>query len=44
MAGFAILTFHAVDKGGGFSVEAMQTIGLLVKKSIIFWNKLPSDF
>jgi hypothetical protein len=44
VARFTILAFDTVNKSGDFSVKAVQTIGLLVEKSIIFWNKLPSDF
>jgi hypothetical protein len=33
-----------VNEGGSFGVETMQTIGLLVDKSVILWNKLPSNF
>lgn len=43
MAWFSVLAFDAMNKGGGFSVKAVQTMGLLIEKSIIFWNKLPSD-
>lgn len=43
-ARFSILTFGAVNERGSFGVETMQSIWLLVHKSIILRNKLPSDF
>lgn len=43
-AGLALLTLCAMDKGGLFSVEAVQTIGMFVNKGIILRNKLPADF
>ena len=33
-----------MNEGGGFCVEAMQTIGLFVDKGIVLGNKLPADF
>jgi hypothetical protein len=33
-----------MNEGGGFGVKAMQTIGLLVDKSVILRDKLPSNF
>jgi hypothetical protein len=44
VAWFSVLALDAMDKRGGFRVEAMQTIWLLVEKSIIFWDKLPANF
>ena len=44
VARFTILTFSAMNEGGGFGVETMQTIGLLVDKGIILRNELPSNF
>ena len=43
-ARLALLTLCTMDKGGLFSVEAMQTIGMFVNKGIILRNKLPADF
>ena len=43
-AGLAIFTLSAMDKGGLFSVKAVQTIGMFVNKGIILRNKLPADF
>jgi hypothetical protein len=43
-ARFTLLALGTMDKGRGFCVEAMQTIGLFVNKSVILGNKLPSDF
>ena len=43
-AGLALLTLCAMDKGGLFSVEAVQTIGMFVKKGIIILrNKVPAN-
>lgn len=44
IARFALLAFVAVNKGGGFGVEAVETIGLFVDKGIVLGNKLPPDF
>lgn len=44
VAWLTILTLRAMNEGRGFCVETVQTIGLLVDKSIILRNKLPSDF
>ena len=41
---FSILSLSPVYKSRSFSVEAMQTIGLLVDESIILGHKLPADF
>ena len=38
-----ILALHSMGESGGFRVEAMQTIGLFVDKSVILGNKLPSN-
>ena len=43
-AGLALLALCAMDKGGLFSIEAVQTIGMFVNKGIILRNKLPADF
>lgn len=32
-----------MDKGGGFSVETVQPIRVLIDESIVLGNKLPSD-
>ena len=43
VAGNAFLPFCAVREGGGFGVETMQTIGMLIDEGIIFSDKLPSN-
>jgi hypothetical protein len=44
VARLGFLTFGAMHESGAFSVETMQTIGLLIDKGIILRNKLPSNF
>jgi hypothetical protein len=44
MTRLPILTLSAVNKGGSFCVETVQTMGLLIDKGIVLWNKLPPNF
>lgn len=39
-----ILPLQTVDKCRGFSVEAVQTIGLFVNKGVVLRDELPADF
>jgi hypothetical protein len=41
--GFEFLSLCAMNEGGGFGVEAMQTIGLFVDIRVILRNELPSN-
>jgi hypothetical protein len=41
--GFNFLSLCAMNKGGGFGVEAMQTIGLFVDIRVILGDELPSN-
>lgn len=41
---YALFTLSTVDKSRSFSVEAMQTIGIFVNKSVILRDELPADF
>jgi hypothetical protein len=43
VAWLAIFTLGTMNEGGSFSVKTMQTIWLLIDKSIILGNKLPSN-
>lgn len=43
-ARLALLALVAMDKGRGFCVETVETIGLLVDIGVELGNKLPSDF
>ena len=40
---FDFLSLCAMNEGGGFGVEAMQTIGLFVDIRVILRNELPSN-
>lgn len=40
---FDFLSLCAMNEGGGFGVEAMQTIGLFVDIRIILGDELPSN-
>jgi hypothetical protein len=44
MARLSVLALSAVNKGGSFCVETVQTMGLLIDKGIVLRNKLPPDF
>jgi hypothetical protein len=44
VARFSILPLSTMNESRSFCVKTVQTIGLLVNKGIILWNKLPSDF
>ena len=41
--GLDVLSLCAMNEGGGFGVEAMQTIGLFVDMGVILRNELPSN-
>lgn len=42
-ARFSILAFGSMDESGGFCVETVQTVGVLVDKSVVLGHKLPAD-
>lgn len=41
---FAVLPLSSMNKSRGFSVETVQTIGLLIDESVVLRNELPADF
>lgn len=43
IARLAFLALGAMHKGGGFCVEAVKAVGLLVDKGVILGHKLPAN-
>ena len=44
VTGFSFLALSTMNESRGFSIEAMQTIGLFVNKCVILRDELPADF
>lgn len=44
IAWFAVLALGAMNEGGGFGVETVQPIGMLIDEGIVLRDELPSDF
>lgn len=43
-AWLAVLSLSAVNESGGFSVKAVQTVGVLVDEGVVLGDELPADF
>lgn len=42
--GLAVLALSTMNESGGFVVEAVEAVGVLVDKGVVLRNELPADF